>query len=62
MSVVTRDSCARIHPALLPFLEQCLTNKELNAQGGILEIKRPKSRFVEAIPTFPCNASGICTV
>ena len=48
MSVVTKDSCARMHPVLLPFLEQCLLRKELNAQGGVLEIKRPKSRLVVA--------------
>ena len=53
MSIVTRDSCARIHPALLPFLEQCLICKELNAQGGILEIKRPKPRLVATILCVP---------
>ena len=45
MSIVTKDSCSRITPALLPFVEQCLASEELNAQGGVLEIKRPKARY-----------------
>lgn len=41
----TRNSCAMIHPALLPFVKECLLNDALNTQGGVLEIKRPRTRF-----------------
>lgn len=40
----TRNSCAMIHPSLLPFVKECLANDALNTQGGTLEIKRPKAR------------------
>ena len=46
MSVVTKDSCSRIAPVLLPFIEQCLASEELNSQGGVLEIKRPRGRLI----------------
>lgn len=40
----TKNSCAVIHPRLRPLLERCLLNDSLNKQGGILEIKKPRSR------------------
>ena len=40
----TRNSCAMIHPHLLPFVKECLANDVLNTQGGSLEIKRPRAR------------------
>lgn len=42
----TRNACAMIHPGLIPFVEQCLSNPTLNTQGGILEVSKPKSRWV----------------
>ena len=44
-STETRNSCAMIHPALLPFVKECLLNDALNTQGGVLEIKRPRTRL-----------------
>ena len=44
MSAVTKDSCSRIFPDLLPFVEHCLASEELNTQGGVLEVRRPRSR------------------
>ena len=41
----TRNSCAMIHPDLLPFVKECLLNDALNTQGGVLEIKRPRTRL-----------------
>ncbi len=40
----TKNSCAVVHPKILPFLEKCLLKDSLNNQGGILEIKKPRSR------------------
>jgi len=40
----TKNACAVLHPKLLPLLEKCLLNDSLNKQGGVLEIKKPKSR------------------
>ncbi len=45
----TRNSCAMIHPALLPFVKECLLNDALNTQGGVLEIKRPRTRLDAAL-------------
>ena len=41
----TRNSCAMIHPSLLPFVKECLANDALNTQGGTLEVKRPRARY-----------------
>ena len=41
----TRNSCAMIHPALLPFIKECLASDALNTQGGVLEIKKPRPRY-----------------
>ena len=61
MSLVTKDSCCRIHPVLLPFLEQCLLSQDLNSQGGVLEIKRPKSRFrSQTIPPILVSLQCMC--
>ena len=40
----TRNACAKIHPQLLPFVEQCLAHDALNTEGGILEVMKPRSR------------------
>jgi len=42
----TRNTCSRIHPSLLPFVEQCLANDKLNTQGGVLEVMKPRARWV----------------
>lgn len=55
MSVVNKDSCSRIAPVLLPFIEQCLASEELNSQGGVLEIKRPRARLFPSACTSPCG-------
>ena len=44
LEMETKNSCAVLHPALLPLVERCLLNDSLNSQGGMLEIKKPKSR------------------
>ena len=48
VSSETRNTCAMIHPALLPFVEQCLSNDALNTQGGILEVTKPRGRYGSA--------------
>lgn len=40
----TRNCCALLHPKLLPLVEKCLLNDALNNQGGILEIRKARSR------------------
>lgn len=52
-STETRNSCAMIHPALLPFVRECLLNDALNTQGGVLEIKRPRTRLGAAYSDPP---------
>lgn len=43
----TPVTCRRIHPALLPFVEQCLSNDNLNTQGGVLEVIRPRASSLD---------------
>ena len=46
-SETTKNSCAMLHPRLLPLVNQCLHSDSINTQGNIIEIKWPKSRYVK---------------
>ena len=53
----TRNARARIHPTLLPFVDQCLASDKLNCQGGVLEVMKPRARWAPLLTLYhdPCS-------